>query len=190
LFSNDQHDFENTARQLKGNLGISHKARSYNAVGFMLNFIWNHSDDDPAFCFDPIQNPSLARFIAQDPNARIFHIRSAWLLDLLRENERDIDKLRPLVQSYALKEQAQLEALAKGKAKVQVIPLTEIYAQPGAVLEALIFALRPGLPGQNRDIPGFLPNDGLKEYIVFLKDAGLNLSVEFENSFNLAGQSA
>lgn len=190
LFSNNERNFENTAPQLKGNLGISRKARSYNSLGFMLNFIWNHSDDDPAFCFDPIQNPSLARYIAQDPNARIFHIRSAWLLDLLRDNKRDISKLRPLVQAYALKEQAQLEVLAKGKAKVQVIPLTEVFTQPGAVLEALMFTLRPGLTRQNRDIPDFLPHEGLEEYIVFLKDAGLNLSVEFENIFNLAGQSA
>lgn len=190
LFADNQEGFTKAAARLKNNLGTSIQCRDHNPEGFLLNFIWNHSDDDPVFTFDQSGHLALARFIANDPNARVFHIRSAWLLDLQRENLRDIEQLLPRVQAYALKEQAQLAALAKGKAKTQIIPLAEIYAQPGAVLEQLLTGLRPSLASQTHEIPGFLPYEGLEEYIEFLKDAGLNLNVESDHTFNLAGESA
>jgi len=189
LFSKENSDYEKSAKLLKNNLGSTPQNRDYNPVEFLLNFVWNHSDDDPVFYFDPLQNPQLARFMVKDPNARIFHIRSAWLLDLFRENQRDIKKIQPRVHACALREQAQLKALAKGKAKVQIIPLEEFYAQPGAVTEDLLTALRPALAIHNRDVPDLRPHEGLKEYIEFLKDAGLNLKVEIDHRNNLAGLS-
>ncbi len=186
LFSQNAGVFQKAAQNLKGNMGGSRKIRDHNPLGFLLNLIWNHSDDDPTFSFDPAESPDLARFIAMDENARIFHIRGAWLLDLLRSGERDIGKLGPLVEENALIEQAQLEALARGRARVQVISLTDIYTQPGAVLEGLVFSLRPALSRQNRDLPAVLPYEGLEDYVEFLRDAGLNLQVEFEGNAALA----
>ena len=150
----------------------------------MLNFIWNHADDDPIFNFDPNTSPSLAKFISKDPNARVYHIRSAWVLDLFREGLRDKARLHDRVQKLALKEQAQLAALAGGKANIRIISLAEIYSQPGAVLEDLLFSLRPRLANTNRDIPAFLPYEGLEAYVEFLKDTGLNLDTAFAPSLD------
>jgi len=176
LWSKNKSEFERAKRHLKGNMASSRKVRDNNAEGFLLNFVWNHSDDDPIFCFDPPLSPSLAKFISFDANARVFHISEAWLLDLLRNDDRNIASLRQKVQALTLKEQAYLAQLKAGRAKVQEISLAEVMRQPGAVLEELLYSLRPRLAGEYREIPDFLPKEGLDEFIEFLRDAGLNLS--------------
>jgi len=175
IWSKDKNAFAEAGGKLKRNMASSRRIRDNNAEGFLLNFVWNHADDDPLFCFDPNTSPSLAKFISKDKNARVFHIQSAWLLDLLREDIQDINALRERVQFLALKEQAQLAALTGGNATVRIITLDEVYAQPGAVLEDLLLALRPHLANTNRDMPEFLPYNGLEAYTEFLKDLGLNL---------------
>jgi len=188
LWSKNKKQFEEATRKLKGNIGSSRRIRDYNAEGFLLNFIWNHSDDEPIFNFDPEVSPSLAKFISLDPNARVFHIRSAWLLDLLREKSNDKADLIARVQAHMLKEQAHLEALEAGKANVQIFSLAEVFNQPGAVLEDLILALRARRSSENREIPAFLPYDGIEDYFERLKDAGLNLHTDFETSLLFTGQ--
>ena len=178
IWSKDKAKFAQAGALLKRNMASSRRIRDNNAEGFLLNFIWNHADDDPIFNFDPNTSPSLAKFIAKDPNARVYHIRSAWLLDLLREGPQNIEALREKVQKMALKEQAQLAALQGGKADVRIITLAEVYAQPGAVLEDLLLALRPRIANANRDMPAFLPYDGLEAFAESLKDAGVNLQTE------------
>ena len=184
IWSKDKKKFAMAGQMLKRNMASSRRIRDNNAEGFLLNFVWNHADDDPIFNFDPTTSPSLAKFISKDKNARIYHIRSAWLLDLLRDNSRDIATLRTKVQTMALKEQMQLAALENGRAKVRIISLAEIYAQPGALLEDLILSLRPRLAQKNREIPPFLPHDGLEAYVEFLKDAGVNLNTEFNTALD------
>jgi len=175
MWSKDKNKFAQAGHILKRNMASSRRIRDNNAEGFLLNFVWNHADDDPIFNFDPNTSPSLAKFISKDKNARVYHIRSAWLLDLLREDNRNIADLREMVPKLALKEQAQLAALTGGKAEVRIISLDEIFSQPGAVLEDLLLALRPRLANSNRDLPAFLPYNGLGDYIEFLQDSGLNL---------------
>ncbi len=184
IWSKDKAKFAQAGALLKRNMASSRRIRDYNAEGFLLNFIWNHADDDPIFNFDPNTSPSLAKFIAKDPNARVYHIRSAWLLDLLRAAPQNIEALRENVQKMALKEQAQLAALEGGKADVHILSLAEIYAQPGAVLEDLLLALRPRMANANRDIPAFLPHDGLAAFAESLKDAGVNLDTEINIALN------
>ncbi len=179
LWSKNKEKFAKAREKLKRNMASGRRVRDYNAEGFLLNFIWNHADDDPVFNFDPAISPSLAKFIAGDKNAKVYHIRSAWLLDLYRENNRDIETLRPRVQKLALREEAQLAALEAGRAEARIISLAEMFSQPGAVLEDLLLALRPHIANQNRALPDFRPHDGLEDYIEFLKDAGLNLHTEF-----------
>ncbi len=188
IWSKDKQKFAQAGKALKRNMASSRRIRDNNAEGFLLNFIWNHADDDPIFNFDPNTSPSLARFISKDQNARVYHIRSAWLLDLLRENIRNKDELHKRVQKLALKEQAQLAALAGGKANIRIISLAEIYAQPGAVLEDLLLTLRPHLANTNRDIPAFLPYEELEAYVEFLKDTGLNLDTAFAPSLDPQGE--
>ena len=184
IWSKDKAKFAQAGALLKRNMASSRRIRDNNAEGFLLNFIWNHADDDPTFNFDPNTSPSLAKFISKDPNARVYHIRSAWLLDLLREGPQNIQSLREKVQKLALKEQAQLAALAGGEAEICIITLAEIYAQPGAVLEDLLLALRPRITNANRDIPAFLPHDGLAAFAETLKDAGVNLHTEINLALN------
>ncbi len=182
LFSRQRKPYQELAPRLKGNLGGSPRLRNHNPEGFLLNFIWNQRDDDPLFALDPGKNQRLARFIARDPKARVFFIRSVWLLRLFRNNERDIQALQSKISLRLRQEQAQLSALLSGNAKVKIISLNEILSQPGAVLEELVFELRPSLAQKNRDLPVLLPREGLEEYIEFLRDAGLNWHREAENS--------
>ncbi|HIP22361.1 MAG TPA: glycosyl transferase [Rhodobacteraceae bacterium] len=184
IWSKDKQKFAQARKALKRNMASSRRIRDNNAEGFLLNFIWNHADDDPIFNFDPNTSPSLAKFISKDRNARVYHIRSAWLLDLLRENLRNKDELHDRVQKMALKEQAQLAALEGGDANIRIISLAEIYSQPGAVLEDLLLTLRPRLANTNRDIPAFLPYEKLEAYVEFLKDTGLNLDTAFSTSLD------
>ena len=184
IWSKDKEKFAQAATALKRNMASGRKIRDNNAEGFLLNFIWNHADDDPIFNFDPNTSPSLAKFISKDKNARVYHIRSAWVLDLLREDLRDRDALHRRVQKLVLKEQAQLAALQGGKAKIRIISLAEIYYQPGAVLEDLLLTLRPDLSNTNRDIPSFLPYEKLEAYVEYLKDTGLNLHTAFSASLD------
>jgi len=184
LWSKNKNCFQAATRKLKHNIGTSRRIRDNNAEGFLLNFIWNHSDDDPIFNFDPDVSPSLAKFISLDPNARIFYIRSAWLLGLLRDGEQDKARLCAQVRAHSLKEHAHLEALAKGRAKVRIISLAEIYRQPGAVLEDLKLMLRPVQNDLSHEIPDFKPHDGLEAYIESLRDMGLNLHTDFESALD------
>ena len=187
IWSKNKVKFAKAGQILKRNMASGRRIRDNNAEGFLLNFIWNHADDDPMFNFDPNTSPSLAKFIAKDKNARVYHIRSAWLLDLLREDNRTTKDLHARVQKLALKEQAQLAALQGGAADIRIISLAEIYSQPGAVLEDLLFSLRPRLANTNRDLPAFLPSDGLESYVEFLKDSGLNLDTELTESLDQHG---
>lgn len=175
IWSKNKAEFALARERLKRNMASSRRIRDNNAEGFLLNFVWNHADDDPIFNFDSNSSPSLAKFISKDKNARVFHIRSAWLLELLRDGGRSIDTLRPKAQRFALKEQAQLAALKEGAAEVRIISLAEIFSQPGAVLEDLLLSLRPKIANTNRDLPPFKPHEGLQAYIEFLRDSGLNL---------------
>jgi len=86
-----------------------------------------------------------------------------------------------------LKEHTQLMALEGGKAEIHIISLAEVYAQPGAVLEDLLLALRPHIANFNRDLPAFLPHDGLDSYVEFLKDSGLNLDTGLIKSLDQHG---
>ncbi len=188
IWSKNKNKFAGAGQTLKRNMASSRRVRDNNAEGFLLNFIWNHADDDPIFNFNPNTSPSLAKFISKDKNARVYHIRSAWLLDLLRENNRDIEDLRARVQKLALKEQAQLAALQGGAAEIRIISLAEIYSQPGAVLEDLLLALRPRLANKNRDMPAFLPHEQLESYIEFLQDSGLNLNTSLTTGLDQRGE--
>ncbi|MBL1435786.1 MAG: glycosyl transferase [Rhodobacteraceae bacterium] len=188
IWSKNKNKFATAAHILKRNMASSRRIRDNNAEGFLLNFIWNHADDDPIFNFDPNTSPSLAKFISKDKNARVYHIRSAWLLDLLREDNRNIEDLRTRVPKLALKEQAQLAALQGGAADIRIISLAEIYSQPGAVLEDLLLALRPRLANKNRDMPAFLPHEQLESYIEFLQDLGLNLDTSLSIGLDQRGE--
>ena len=188
IWSKNKVKFAKAGQNLKRNMASSRRIRDNNAEGFLLNFIWNHADDDPIFNFDPNTSPSLAKFISKDKNARVYHIRSAWLLDLLREDDRDIKHLHERVQKLALKEQAQLAALESGAADIRIISLAEIYSQPGAVMEDLLFSLRPHLANTNRDLPAFLPHAQLESYIEFLKNSGLNLDTALTTSLDQHGE--
>lgn len=188
IWSKDKAKFAQAGALLKRNMASSRRIRDNNAEGFLLNFIWNHADDDPIFNFDPNTSPSLAKFIAKDSNARVYHIRSAWLLGLQREGPQDIEILREKVQKMALKEQVQLAALEAGKAEIHIITLAEIYAQPGAVMEGLLMALRPRMANINRDLPAFKPHKGLKDYVEFLKDSGLNLDTGLNTALEQLGE--
>lgn len=188
IWSKNKNKFAKAGQILKRNMASSRRIRDNNAEGFLLNFIWNHADDDPIFNFDPNTSPSLAKFMSKDKNARIYHIRSAWLLDLLRENNRNIEDLRDLVPKLALKEQAQIAALQGGTAEFRIISLAEIYSQPGAVLEDLLIALRPRLANENRDLPAFLPYEQLEAYIEFLQDLGLNLDTSLSKGLDQHGE--
>jgi len=182
LWSKNKKAFAKAGQKLKRNMASSRLIRDNNAEGFLLNFIWNHADDDPIFYFDPNVSPSLAKFMSKDPNARVFHIRSAWLLDLFREDQRDLARLRPRLQKLALKEQRQIEALKNGPAKVEIISLAEAYAQPGAIFEDLLALLRPRHARKNHDIPAFRPYEGLVDYIEFLEDSGIKLNTGLQHS--------
>ncbi len=188
LFSGQHSKYRQTAQRLMGNLGGSLKMRIRNPEGFLLNFVWNYRDDDPLFALDPGKNRKLARFIARDPKARVFFIRSIWLLELFSKNQRNVSVLQARIDRMARREAVQLAALLGGKAKVRVISLDEILSQPGAVLEDLIFELRPSLAHKRRDLPDMFPREPLEEYIEFLKDAGLNWNTEIDSSLNGVGK--
>ncbi len=188
MWSKNKDQFAEARKLLKRNMASSRRIRDNNAEGFLLNFVWNHADDDPIFNFNPNTSPSLAKFISKDPNARVYHIRSAWLLGLMRENVTDLPTLRARVQRMALKEQAQLAALENGRANVRIITLAEIFSQPGAVLEDILVSLRPRMDSSNRDLPAFKPHQGLKDYVEFLKDSGLNLHTGLNAALEQLGE--
>ncbi len=188
MWSKNKAHFAKAGKLLKRNMASSRRIRDNNAEGFLLNFVWNHADDDPIFNFNPNTSPSLAKFISKDPNARVYHIRSAWLLGLMRENVTDLSSLRARVQRMALKEQAQLAALENGRANVRIITLAEIFSQPGAVLEDILVSLRPRMDNSNRDLPAFKPHQGLKDYVEFLKDSGLNLDTGLNATLEQLGE--
>ena len=187
IWAKDKDRFAEAGRILKRNMASSRRIRDNNAEGFLLNFIWNHADDDPIFNFDPATSPSLAKFISKDKNARVYYIRTAWVLDLLRQGSRDIGAVRAQVQALVLKEQAHLAALEKGNARLRIISLAEIYAQPGALLEDLLLTLRPRLANDNREIPAILPYADLEAYINLLEDAGVTLNTGFNTALTMIG---
>jgi hypothetical protein len=44
------------------------------------------------------------------------------------------------------------------------------------------------MANKNRDIPAFLPHEGLEAYAQFLKDAGVNMDTDFNTALDENGE--
>ncbi len=172
-----------------GNQSNSAKIRDYNPIGFLISFLWNNRHNKTAFRFHSSGNRHIAQFIADDPNAHIIHIQSTWVLEMMRENITEPAEIRSRVQAYVASENRRRKDLANARAQVHLVSLADALANPAQVLEMVIADIRPDLSHQPRELPEFLPHDGLEDYLQLLRNNGMKLDIDIKKPHLLPGTS-
>lgn len=180
VFHADAAEFANGAAVGPGGLSSLAVVRDYRPVEYLRNLIWAQRGRMPAFEFDLADNSKIARAMEIDPNVRILHVRSAWLLKLMRSGETDLTVLRDLAASELAREKVQLNTLMREScpARALILPLGQVLAAPAVILTPLVQLLSPDRSEPLSDLPKMNWPAGLGNFITTLKNAGVNLTYQ------------
>ena len=172
--------FAEGAKVGPGGLSSLGVVRDYRPVEFLRNFVWAQRNRVPVFTFDLNDNPKITRAIEIDPNARILHVRSAWLLDLMRENIADPVALRDRAAMAVAREKEHLSHLMRDSspARALVLPLGQVLANPTNILQPLVQLMAPNTTKPLLELPKISWPEGLGQFITKLKNAGVNLTYQ------------
>ena len=86
LFAKQRAEFADGAELLSGNVSANKKIRNRNPSGFLSNVLRTSSDRTHCFLYDSNDQPRIRGVLAKDPNAHIFAIEGAWLVQLMELN--------------------------------------------------------------------------------------------------------
>jgi hypothetical protein len=86
LFAKQRPEFADGAELLSGNVSANKKIRNRNPSGFLSNVLRTSSDRKHCFLYDSNDQPRIRGVLAKDPNASIFAIEGAWLVQLMELN--------------------------------------------------------------------------------------------------------
>lgn len=152
--------------------------RDYRPHDFLRNLIWAQRETRPVFAFEPGDSTIIARVIERDPNARVLHIRSAWILDLLRQPNADPVVLRDQAATALAREKEHMANLLRDSspARVLILPLGQVLANPTAILDPLVRLVAPTHSATPLPLPQISWPHGLADFITALKNAGVNLT--------------
>ena len=179
LFDKDKVEFAGGAKHFKGGLVDSAVMRDYDSDAFLRNFIWNSRDEAQAFMFGPKDNQYIHWELATDPNATVFLISGAWLIDLSRSNE-NFDHVRKTAAQFQKTETEHIEALRSvyANATVEIWTLAEFLEAANENLKTVFEKVTrdrtfdPGNKPKMRDLRGFtdfvqrLKNEGMNPYLI------------------------
>lgn len=176
LFAKSNANFAGGQQCFTGNQSNHSKIRNYNPVNYLIGFIWNNRLSKNAFRFHGRDNLAAANFIARDPNAIVFHIRNAWLLDLMRRQITDTSIFRRHAEKLAKAETKWCKQLEKGKAKTLFVSLDDALTSPEDVLGQVIKSIRPDLNTDKLVLPPIKSPEGLSAFLRQLADNGIDIA--------------
>lgn len=154
--------------------------RDYRPAEFLRNFVWAQRDMLPTFAFDLNDNHKVTRSIEADPNARILHVRSAWLLDMMRDPDPEPAALRDMAAMALAREKEHLAHVMResSPARALILPLGQVLANPRCILEPLVHLATRAPAPDTLDLPAMHMPEGLGQFISRLKNAGVNLTYQ------------
>jgi len=178
IFCQDGAQFGGGAQVGPGGLSSLAVVRDYRPVEYLRNFVWAQRNAVPVFQFDLADNPKIARAIEIDSNARILHVRSAWLLQLMRQDRADPIALREQAAMAVAQEKEHLRRLMREScpARAFILPLGQVLANPTSILMPLVQLMAPGRSVQPLELPKVALPAGLGQFIAELKNGGVNLT--------------
>lgn len=116
-----------------------HFLRDYRRHQFLQNQIWYNHPKEVSFLAKPSQLCVIRYALAHDPNAQIYLIKGAWLLDLLPRAINNVDRLRRICQIHMRNEAQFIDAFSQSfsRASLHIISLGEFLCDPDAFLTLL-----------------------------------------------------
>ena len=170
--------FENDQPVGPGGLTALSVVRDYRPAEFLRNFVWAQRDGLPIFAHDLSDNNKVARIIEADPNARILHVRSAWLLDMMRQPNPDPVALRDQAATALAREKQHLANVLResSPARALILPLGHVLANPMNILGPVVQLVTHQPAPQTLQPPPMRMPEGLGQFITQLKNAGVNLT--------------
>ncbi len=161
-----------------GNLSGNGIIRDYAPIEYLTNFLWNNRHSPITFQFWSAKKAKVFSFIANDPNACIHYVRSAWAVELMQENITNINVLKSRATAMMALDDRRIDALKSGHATFKVYSLAETLAKPAAVLYELIATLAPKSETMPRALPEMIDWQGLENFANLLKNNGMNIDFE------------
>jgi len=106
------------------------------------------------------------------------HVRSAWLLQLMRQDRADPIARREQAAMAVAQEKEHLRRLMREScpARALILPLGQVLANPTSILMPLVQLMAPGRSVQPLELPKVALPAGLGQFIAELKNGGVNLT--------------
>ena len=158
------------AGAIPANTGV----RNINPEQFLANMLWNQRDRHQTMFFEMSDGRRMAQFITEDPNAEIYALRGAWILDLLHR--------RPSCNETFLKQAARLKAIEEEELArmvrlrddVTILSLSDMVQGTPRLLRYIQDRVRPGIDLRPAVTVMLRDLSGLHEFVERLERDGLD----------------
>lgn len=139
LFRKGRVEFSNDQRMMPGGLTDDPRIRDWHPVQFLTNMLYQSRDTFHSFQFCAADSRPVSKFVLRDPNAVIFSISGAWMLDLLPSMGEETSAFRRRAQILEMVEQKfQTDLTAPTtRASVYQFTLEDVLAAPQVAAHAL-----------------------------------------------------
>ncbi len=175
LFKPAKAEFADRQTSLNGAISNAPKLRDANPNAFLANLIWNTRGARQCFQFGPSDSQPIAKFIANDANARINVVTGAWAVPLFRSN-KDFSLIRA---KAARLQKIETEALRHmraptAKARIKIWSMAEFIEAPMEPLQAIVDEVGNKQPELMLTSPTMRSLDGFGQFLQKLKNEGMH----------------
>jgi hypothetical protein len=139
LFRQGRVEFAQDRSVMPGGLTADPRVRDWHPVQFLTNLLYQGRDEFHSFQFTASDSRPVSKFILKDPNAVIFSISGAWMLDLLPSMGEEQEAFRRRAQHLQRVEQKFEQALTAEttRASVYQFTLEDVLAAPAVASHAI-----------------------------------------------------
>lgn len=160
-----------------GGLAANPAIRDLAPEQFLINLLLNSPDRPQSMSMSFAAPARMTRFITVDPNAKLFVIRGAWLIELARCRDLPPEAICAQAQTFAEAEEQFCRALTlQGRRDVLVASLEQALIRTTPLLDLVRDRIRPGVDL----LPGLAPEladlTGLRAFADALDANGVDVS--------------
>ncbi|MEE9454470.1 MAG: beta-1,6-N-acetylglucosaminyltransferase [Paracoccaceae bacterium] len=192
LFAKECIHFAGATQTGPGGLANIVRIRDASPDSFLHNLVWETRDTGLAFHFETDDLVEIEKYLAQDPNARIFHLEYSWILDLMHMDIRDPEVLQSRAIYLRNREQAFLARLHGNTAECTLTrwTLSDAFNDPASILSDILIAA--GIENQTMPmlLPELAPFEGVEAFAQQLKNIGVDIDSTFSNTSSIVSQTS
>ena len=179
LFAPDRVYFANRAEVGPGGLSSRPHIRDNAPECFLRNLAWQSRGGTFAFRYEPMDSPSIEKFLARDPNAGIHIIQYGWILELAERGITNPDVLRVAAVHLLAREQGFLNLIqgAEAKCTPRIWTLGEALSNPAPVLSGVLSGLGVDRPKTPMALPAVADMDKAHAFARMLKNIGVDIDL-------------